>query len=222
MKFCPLFLTALLSHVIAQHGPGPRDLHSLHRRGTIGSCSLEQVGEIFEDITISCGKASAAIITSESIETPAALSTLNTLCKRSCGRILTTFTDTCDFSHIGRVFRTVCASNEDRLCLLASQENNGSEILDLCGPFPPVTCSAECRDAVVEFRSSLGCCVQSTFNSSVLGSDLLPQASPSLWSVCGVETVDPCPDPFGTALSITGSTPLVGTLLLLLYTLIPM
>ncbi len=192
---------------------GMGHLHSVHPRA-VGSCQTEQLGEIFEDITESCGEALLTVTTVQSLETPEGFSALKSLCKRRCGRILTTFTDTCGFPFLGQRFRTVCASNDEDLCLSLSQENNGSLILALCGLTPTVSCSAECRDALEEFRSNLGCCVQTLFNSSVFGLDLLPIASHQLWSVCGVESVELCADPFGGGTAHTGTILLIEVLLI--------
>ena len=90
-----------------------------------------------------------------------------------------------------------CAQNENMLaCWAALTVNNGTGVSAHCiNSRGGSDCSTECRDSLTDFRSSLGCCVNTFFNTSILGLGLegLRLADGELWDNCEIERLPFCP-----------------------------
>ena len=116
-----------------------------------------------------------------------------------------------------------CAGNYVRLCNEAGK--NSSTILDLfCGQYnneycggliadsysmlrqnlsvcegssySDFNCSAECQSALVTIGVELGCCVYALTQTSVSERAGIRLLDKLLWSSCGLDLPQPCPDPF--------------------------
>lgn len=93
-----------------------------------------------------------------------------------------------------------CGSNGAIPCWQGPIINNGTELALNCESTISSnfeTCSDDCQESITEIRSTLGCCVNNVFNTTVFGSELadLQVANGRLWDVCDIERIDFCPLP---------------------------
>ena len=151
-------------------------------------------------------------------------SALVVVCEPTCLEYVRNFAENCRPSDVV-LLGHACARNEhQRLCYQTVLTNNGTSVLMQCYPelFQPglpvemsqtstttpmpelSSCPNACRGALETFRGLHGCCVTNAFNSTTFGLQSLGLADYSLWSMCGVETIDGfCPLPFNTTSDVT-------------------
>lgn len=131
-------------------------------------------------------------------------------------------------------FRTslgqACASNGRFACWQGPIYNNGTGVpINCLATLRGVeACSDYCREAIVDVRDSLECCVNNVFNTTVFGTGLsmLQVANGRLWDACRVERLSFCPLPesFSTESSMldpTGGAPrLAGSVVIIFQAII--
>ena len=112
-----------------------------------------------------------------------------------------------------RLFAGACATNANGEYCSVAVLNNALQLdrvlLDCISAIRGGSCSSDCRNSLMTFRNSWGCCINTLYNFT--GHPLMDPGNPNLqivssifsnsfWSSCGVETVSSCQNsiPFST------------------------
>ncbi len=125
---------------------------------------------------------------------------LREICDPDCLPYVVDLVDAC-YKSSRMSLAQACASNGNGniQCWQGPILNNGTEVAFNCFSTTNLgqQCTEDCRSSINTIRSTLGCCVNNVFNTTVFGSELaqLQVASGQLWDACGVERVDFCPQP---------------------------
>ena len=134
----------------------------------------------------------------------------DTICQTECMQALKSFGERCTVDvedHLVSMGYD-CAKNEDGVSCYSLAIDSNDIMYDVyrnCWD-TSATCTQACRGAIMTFRDTHGCCVNSLYNSTVFAVDevlnnaifytkAMGVANYSLWSSCGVETLGHCDKP---------------------------
>ena len=110
-------------------------------------------------------------------------------CTSDYNQALVNISANCGNNKQARNFAGACArNNNDQYCAIAAM--NLPTTTATCSQFG--SCSSGCRSYLRSLRSILGCCINSFLNFTDSPVQLQNIFSYSLWSRCGVETVESC------------------------------
>ena len=186
-------------------------------------CSLDNWVAFIPQIpnAIECGPDIAAVFsppTNSTLLTQA----LDQVCSAKCGGVLDHYLrTTCNDPSSSKLFQTYCTptnkvATASSRCRFASPDILKTNILSSlhsCSATSGRTCSCECREALVNLKSEVGCCYQSMYNNSLLLQvvldagfiteddfktlEYLRNPSNNVWSLCNVAVPQTCVrDPF--------------------------
>ena len=192
----------------------------------IGSDVRQLLDLLQESPTVNCKDEMLALVqvTDYLAEAQTVFTALAVVCQPTCLEYVRSVAEKCVPSYVN-VLGHACAKNEQQYnCYQTVGLRNGTDVLMQCfperfqpsssqgtelssndtttpSPVPSFSCSNECRESLESFRAWHGCCITNAFNSTTFGLMSLNLANYSLWSTCGVETIDGfCPLPFNATL----------------------
>ena len=149
---------------------------------------------------------------------------VDTVCREDCAGVLLEFEEACPgyFLNLADYLHGVCSKNENvERCAFAILENDGSRVNQRCYMETNTLeqCRARCKNALRDFSSEIGCCINTHYNDTYSFSGLsssLPNLNysidPRLWNTCGIPYPDECspnlfsPEP-STPVIIVAPTP---------------
>lgn len=183
--------------------------HLMQARGTsqiFGSCSRQQVELLFGEYPSRCNTAYSRLRTVLDDSNPDANTIreiYSAICSEDCKLPVVGFREDCQVRELTDPILKACEENSVQdLCILGLYTNNGTEAALNCrSAVATGTCSEDCRRSIQQLQADLGCCVNTLFNATTFGYELLNVADMQLWQLCGVETPDFCRPSF---LSFTG------------------
>ena len=184
--------------------------HLLQARATsqiFGTCSQEQTDLLFKDYPSRCRDAFAllpAVIKDSSPDLTAVGEIYSTICSEECKVPVVYFREDCRVEELTDPILRACEQNAvEDLCILGLYKNNGLEAAVSCrSAVATATCSDDCRQSIQQLQADLGCCVNTLFNATTFGYELLNVADMQLWQLCDVETPEFCRPSF---LGLSGS-----------------
>lgn len=102
----------------------------------------------------------------------------------------------CGSVETAELIRHECATNAMGMrCGLAGlSADSVLSVASVCAENNGTSCTDDCRDLLMRIHDELGCCISGAFNSSTFPLSAREPFRYSLWSNCGVDTVDNCPD----------------------------
>ncbi len=123
---------------------------------------------------------------------------LREICDPDCLPYVVDLVDVC-YKSFRMPLAQACASNGNIQCWRGPILNDGTEVAFNCYNTTVLgqQCTEDCQSSINTIRSTLSCCVNNVFNTTVFGSELaqLQVASGQLWDACGVERINFCPQP---------------------------
>ena len=167
-----------------------------------------------------CGASIAAVFTRPANDTTALASALKNVCENDCGGVYANYLDsTCDDKIGAETLRIYCtptngSADTGSYCRLAADDLVGPALFNnLSSCDESDTCSSECRRAVLNFESEVGCCFQNGYNNSeynrqILNAGFITQSEfiaiqklgnplKNPWTFCGIKPPQRCgPPPF--------------------------
>ena len=197
--------------------------HLEKRQADFGTCTQNQLVDIFENYPSDCAETLQAI---ESLDLqnpdPDQLASIyDDFCPPRCSEPVFRFYRTCGFRDLETIASGFCGCNADgERCYNLLQELDDG-IADVVAECPSVSnCSSSCQTAVQGFSSS-GCCVNIFNNTFDILGNLTIADDFALWNECGVPVpvprtcssvcpLDPSPSPSPSPSSeVTGSAALL-------------
>ena len=195
---------------------------SIHKRQNIriGQCDSNQVQTIFADYAQNCLSALTNLdLTGISSRNPTTLTEVyRIICQPRCGNPILTFYSQCGLSQFADILRGFCSRNADgTLCYedFVRVIPDAGRVASSCNFFSSAVCSMACRDALNNYVTNSGCCIN-VLNNTVFSawSSTLNTLSNNLWSRCGVNTPGFCN--FQTSTLSSAEGPYFAKVLLLL------
>jgi len=197
MRALVILLTTTVAVVI---GRAPAFLHSHQVRNVnqrYGQCSLDDIDRLFQGYPQECSAAYESLsdaLRSEDIDRARVAAAYSTICSSACKNPVLSFRETCQERQLtDRIIHACAETSQQSTCIVELFRNNGTEVVAKCRSVGATgSCNEECRSAVMRFKTDLGCCVNSLFNVSTYGFQIMNVTDYRLWSVCGVDTPEIC------------------------------
>ena len=207
----------------------PELSHTVHRRQAnvstnTSSCTDFEVSLLLQSLNDSCVDSLSRLNIASPIYTASDLAVrdIATVCRDDCAGEVLEFDEACPeyYPDIATYLRAVCSlnSNMDR-CAFSVAQNDGSQVFQKCfvetNAFEQ--CRRRCKNALAEFSSDIGCCVNTFYNDTWdffgnlkrLHPTLNYSTDPFLWEICGVPYPNECSNdlfPSPTSSTVAPST----------------
>ena len=109
-------------------------------------------------------------------------------------------------------YRDICSIKDNQYCLNNLYNNPSSARLQAgilkaannCSSSSSSDCSDQCKDALSQVESTVGCCIHA-LNSSLLGSTSIVYSNTTLWEICEIPVPPKCGSLSVTLTSVFGS-----------------
>jgi len=197
MKALIIILTTTVAVAIAG---APVFIHSPHIRNVetlIGECSLDDIERLFQGYPSECNAAYESLseaLSMEEVNQAGIRAAYSTVCSSACKEPMLDFREACQALQLtDRVIHACAQTSDQTACIVELFRNNGTEVVAKCRSVAATgTCNDVCRSAVQRFKADLGCCVNSLFNVSTYGFQIMNVSDYRLWSACGVDTPGYC------------------------------
>ena len=164
----------------------------------LGTCTLEKALTFFKDYSPECSteiKSLQAQIQSGKTDTDLGVF-YSVICGGGCRQPIQNFRDSCDVDgELTGPILSACREHDrtGKLCITELAKNDGRQVVHECyRAVAKHQCSQNCRSSLEKLKGDLDCCVESLFNTSTYGYDVLGVADYHLWSLCDVATLDHC------------------------------
>ena len=208
MKALIIILTTTVAVAIAG---APAFIHSLHTRNVetlIGECSLDDIERLFQAYPSECNAVYESLseaLSMEEVDQAGIRAAYSTICSSACKEPMLDFREACQALQLtDRVIHACAQTSDQTACIVELFRNNGTEVVTKCRSVAATgMCNDVCRSAVQRFKADLGCCVNSLFNVSTYGFQIMNVSDYRLWSACGVDTPGYCA---GELLSLSSAT----------------
>ena len=208
MKALIIILTTTVAVVIAGV---PAFIHSPHVRNVetlIGECSFDDIERLFQTYPRECNAAYESLseaLNMEEVDQARIRAAYSTICSSACKEPVLDFREACQALQLtDRIIHACAQTSEQTACIVELFRNNGTEVVAKCRSVTAIgNCNDACRTAVQRFKADLGCCVNSLFNVSTYGFQIMNVSDYRLWSACGVDTPGYCA---GELLSLSSAT----------------
>lgn len=208
MKALIIILTTTVAVAIAGV---PAFIHSPHVRNVetlIGECSFDDIERLFQTYPRECNAAYESLgeaLNMEEVDQARIRAAYSTICSSACKEPVLDFREACQALQLtDRIIHACAQTSEQTACIVELFRNNGTEVVAKCRSVTAIgNCNDACRTAVQRFKADLGCCVNSLFNVSTYGFQIMNVSDYRLWSACGVDTPGYCA---GELLSLSSAT----------------
>lgn len=208
VRLGPRILFAILfiltkSLLLQSQPPTHADLNlvgtNLQVHQSFGVCSETQVENLFKSYPQECNDAYSNLTfllqQGTQVGEKEMEETYKTICADVCLKPVLTFGDYCETAHLIPPISQLCEINRQKseFCISALYKNNGTDASKAChGAVGSGKCPQGCERALRTMVDDLGCCINSLFNVTTFGFDVLNVASYELWSVCNVTSPGYC------------------------------
>ena len=205
-----LFTTAVTVAVVS--GRAPAFLHPRNVIQFYGQCSADDIDRLFQGYPPECNAAYESLsdqVNSQNVDRARIAAAYTTICSSACKTPVLSFRETCQARKLtDRIIHACAESSQQSACIVELFRNNGTEVVAKCRSVGASgSCNEECRSAVLRFKTDLGCCVNSLFNVTTYGLQILNVTDYRLWSVCGVDTPGICNGDFLLQLRSSAAKP---------------
>lgn len=200
-----MVMAGLLPVSHAQHGDTEQQL--------FGSCSQDDVNELFGNYSEVCSKAYRdvdSVMASEKLELERVVAAYTTICSENCLKPVMDFHHSCNAGSLTEVVHRACERNSNELCVLGFMKNGGMMANDSCsGVRITRKCTESCRGVLLELAKDHGCCVNSLLDVGAFGYSLLGAENYQVWSLCQVELPPKCGQSSGSKSVSTNVLPFI-------------
>ena len=196
------------------------------------TCTPSQTNRVILNLDDSCVDALADLNVASPLYSASdkAVSDIAIVCRENCAGELIYFDELCPgyYQNIKTYLQGICSLNSEmERCALSVADNDGSRVYREC--FEETNaferCRTRCQNALVDFSTDIGCCVNTFYNDTwnffgnlrLFHPNLNHTVDPSLWLTCRVPYPNECPNELfpspsptsapTTAAPITTSTP---------------
>ncbi len=179
-----------------------------------GSCTSDDVDQLFADYPQVCSKAYQEIAELVSSEKPNLLQAgaiYSTVCSENCLKPVTQFRQDCNADSLTEVvFRACVQHSSQELCVMGLFKNNGTGVVEGCsGVKITRECTKECRNSLLELVEDLGCCINELFDESAFGYSMVDAEDLHLLSLCQVELPPKCYESSVGMATVSTNPPLI-------------
>ena len=204
-------LIIILTTVAVAIAGAPAFIHSPHVRNVetlIGECSFDDIERLFQAYPRECDASYESLseaLNTEEVDQARIRAAYSTICSSACKEPVLDFREACQALQLtDRIIHACAQTSEQTACIVELFRNNGTEVVAKCRSVAAIgNCNDACRTAVQRFKADLGCCVNSLFNVSTYGFQIMNVSDYRLWSACGVDTPGYCA---GELLSLSSAT----------------
>ena len=173
------------------------------------SCNDSQAFLVLNNLNSSCIDAisSVSLASSVYLSSDEAERHITDLCREDCAGDLIRLDQMCPdyFPDFATYLQGVCSLNvRMNRCAFSVRDNNGLKVFQKCFEETNVYegCRRRCKNALAEFNSDVGCCINSFYNATWDFFDNLRQFQPHLnysidpfvWETCGIPYPNECSD----------------------------
>ena len=173
------------------------------------SCNDSQAYLVLNNLNSSCIDAisSVSLASSVYLSSDEAGRHISDLCREDCAGDLIRFDQMCPeyFPDFATYLQGACSLNvKMNRCAFSVRDNNGLKVFQKCFEETNIYegCRRRCKNALSEFNSDVGCCINSFYNATWDFFDNLQQFQPHLnysidpfvWETCGIPYPNECSD----------------------------